>query len=111
MNEISSFPEGYIGSTKAEIDHQMSNAVQPVRLALDGTWKPKDFPGLVTESQQRFITGLTRAVEESFPVFGGVTHQDVQSVINLANTIDWTNPDQLKKLVDLAGELRHKSEG
>lgn len=100
------FPKGYLGSTKAELDHQVGNKITPVKLGLSGDFEFDDMPTMIAASKTSFIAGLQRAVDEQFPVFGGVTHHDLTEAIELAENTDWSKPNQLKKLTKLCGELR-----
>ena len=105
MKRESLFPEGYIGSTKAELDHQVGNKIVPVRLALSEKFEFDDLPTMATESKASFIAGLQKAVDKRFPVFGGVTHHDLTKTIELAKSIDWSKPKELQQLTDLCSEL------
>ena len=102
----SPFPEGYIGSTKCELDHRMGNNLGIVRLVAKQVPQPANFAELAASNKTDFIAGLSRAVEEAFPVFGGVTHHNLTEVVNLANQLDWTDLTQLQQLIDKCGELR-----
>ena len=100
------FKQGYIGSTKSALDHQVGNKITPVKLVLSGDFEIDDIPTKIAENKTSFIVGLQRAVDEQFPVFGGVTHHDLTNVIELAENTDWSKPKQLKKLTNLCDELR-----
>ena len=102
------FPEKYIGSTRAELDHQFGNRATQVKLALDGVWSTDDLPTMVEESRAGFIAGLQRAVDEQFPVYDGLTHEKLTEVIELAGKINWCSKNEFQELMDLLRELTHK---
>ena len=110
MTKESIFPEGYNGSTKAELHHRLGNNYVLVKMAVDGRWEPDDLSTFVTKSKESFIAGLQRAVDNQFPVFGGVTHDQLKTVIKLAKTSDWTSSDELQQLADFCRELQEPAE-
>ena len=104
--ENSRFKEGYKGSTRSELDHQAGNMFTPIKDALDGEWQPDNLPKMAEKLKNSFIAGLTRAVEEAFPVFGGVTHHNLTEVVNQARLTNWTNKNELQELIDMCDKLR-----
>lgn len=99
------YPEGYIGSTRAELAHRSVNNLDYVRLVAKKVPHPADFAEIVASHKAGFIAGLSRAVKESRPVFGGVTHHNLSEVIDLADSLDWTDQDALQQLADKCSEL------
>ncbi len=95
MEKENYFETGFIGSTRAELQHQVGNKIIPL-LELGGD----DLQTTSTENKFSFVAGLQKAIDEQYSVEGELTYTDLNNLINLAKNMDWLDRVQLQRLKD-----------
>lgn len=46
-----------------------------------------------------FLSGMNSIIDQQLPVGGKFTYAYIQTIIDFASTLDWTNADDLQKLL------------
>jgi len=95
--------EEYVASTAGQLDHFFINKVTPY-LVDYREGKPIDLE-MMNRSKKGFIEGLQETVEENYQEYGGVTHANLQEMIEIARS-DWNFKETVEALFVKFRELR-----